>query len=53
MLQYITVKENINILYSPIAQLVEQMTVNHLVVSSSLTRGAILFYRPLSGLFLI
>ncbi len=41
MLQYITVKENINILYSPIAQLVEQMTVNHLVASSSLARGAI------------
>ena len=53
MLQYITVKENINILYSPIAQLVEQMTVNHLVVSSSLTRGAIFISRPLSGLFLI
>ena len=29
------------LLYSPIAQLVEQMTVNHLVASSSLARGAI------------
>ena len=51
MLQYITVKENINILYSPIAQLVEQMTVNHLVASSSLARGAIFLFRDLYRVF--
>ena len=51
MLQYITVKENIKFLYSPIAQLVEQMTVNHLVVSSSLTRGAIFYLKTFLGSF--
>ena len=30
---------------SPVAQLVEQMTVNHLVVGSSPTRGATFYIR--------
>ena len=33
--------ENLNIIYSSLAQLVEQLAVNQWVVSSSLTGGAI------------